>query len=202
MTMPVPGYRRSAVRITFDEGTPTIPAYVHETEDWNGFAIVLFEREDLIAHADALRAMFVDDYPVPDEGIRLTFDADGFPSIVEAEYPEAGDIVRPVEIGGRTLAKDDWVLLPFPAANRDPEFFDRADEVVLDRERNRHAAFGLGIHRCLGSNLARMELRVALEEWMRRVPDFELADPAGVRWSTGQVRGPRALPLRLLEVAS
>ena len=112
-------------------------------------------------------------------------------------------VATDVEIGGRTLAKDDWVLLPFPAANRDPEFFERADEVVLDRERNRHAAFGLGIHRCLGSNLARMELRVALEEWMARVPDFELAsdDPAAVRWSTGQVRGPRQLPLRLLRTA-
>ncbi len=54
-----------------------------------------------------------------------------------------------------------------------------ADEFVIDRARNRHAAFGLGIHRCLGSNLARLELRVALEEWMRRVPDFELADPDG-----------------------
>ena len=63
---------------------------------------------------------------------------------------------------------------------------------------NRHAAFGLGIHRCLGSNLARMELTVALEEWMARFPDFELADPDAVTWSAGQVRGPRRLPVRLL----
>ncbi|MCU1351880.1 MAG: Cytochrome [Acidimicrobiales bacterium] len=104
-----------------------------------------------------------------------------------------------VEIGGETLGHRDWVLLPFPAANRDPEAFERADEFVIDRERNRHVAFGLGIHRCLGSNLARLELTVALEEWMRRIPDFELADPDAVRWSTGQVRGPRTLPLRLLQ---
>jgi cytochrome P450 len=90
------------------------------------------------------------------------------------------------------------VLLPFPAANRDPEVFDDADRVVLDRAVNRHAAFGLGIHRCLGSNLARMELTVALEEWMARFPDFELADPDRVTWSAGQVRGPRRLPVRLL----
>ncbi len=107
-------------------------------------------------------------------------------------------VAEDVEVGGREMKEGDWVLLPFPAANRDPEFFDRADEVVLDREKNRHAAFGLGIHRCIGSNLARMELRVALEEWIRRVPDFELSDPAGVRWSSGQVRGPRTLPVRLL----
>ena len=70
-----------------------------------------------------------------------------------------------------------------------------ADEVVIDREVNRHAAFGLGIHRCVGSHLARMELRVALEVWLERFPDFTLADPAAVRWSAGQVRGPRTLPV-------
>lgn len=107
-------------------------------------------------------------------------------------------VAEDVEVGGQEMKEGDWVLLPFPAANRDPEFFERADEVVLDREKNRHAAFGLGIHRCIGSNLARMELRVALEEWLRRVPDFELSDPEGVRWSSGQVRGPRTLPVRLL----
>ncbi len=100
------------------------------------------------------------------------------------------------EFEGCPMKKDDWVLLPFPAANRDPEFFDRADEVILDREENRHAAFGLGIHRCAGSNLARMEMRVALEVFLERIPSFEVADADGVRWSGGQVRGPRTLPLR------
>jgi cytochrome P450 len=103
------------------------------------------------------------------------------------------------EIGGCPVQARDWVLLPFPAANRDPEAFEHADEFIIDRERNRHVAFGLGIHRCLGSNLARLELTVAVDEWMKRVPDFELADPATVRWSTGQVRGPRELPVRILK---
>ncbi|MDA8061718.1 MAG: cytochrome P450 [Actinomycetota bacterium] len=102
-----------------------------------------------------------------------------------------------VELGGRQLREGDWLLLPFPAANRDPEVFADADRVVLDRQVNRHASFGLGIHRCLGSNLARMELRVALEEWLARWPDFELADPAAVTWSAGQIRGPRVLPIRV-----
>jgi cytochrome P450 len=107
--------------------------------------------------------------------------------------------VNDATIGECPVAERDWVLLAFPAANRDPEAFDRADEFVIDRQKNRHLAFGLGIHRCLGSNLARMELRVALEEWLARIPDFELAadHPTGVRWSTGQVRGPRELPLRI-----
>jgi cytochrome P450 len=95
------------------------------------------------------------------------------------------------------LGARDWVLLPFPAANRDGKVFPDADQVLIDRLENRHAAFGLGIHRCLGSNLARMELRVALEEWIRRYPDFELEAGGEVTWSAGQVRGPRTLPVRI-----
>ena len=110
-------------------------------------------------------------------------------------------VSEPVEVGGCPMDVDDWVLLSFPAANRDPEAFDRADEVLIDREQNRHLAFGLGIHRCVGSNLARMELTVAVEEWLRRFPEFEVSDPEGVRWSTGQVRGPRELPIRILSMS-
>ena len=98
---------------------------------------------------------------------------------------------------GADMKAEDWILLSFPAANRDPAQFDRADEVIIDREVNRHAAFGLGIHRCVGSHLARMELRVALEVWLERIPEFSLDDPAAVTWSAGQIRGPRALPLRI-----
>jgi cytochrome P450 len=98
---------------------------------------------------------------------------------------------------GVDMKADDWVLLSYPAANRDPAQFDRADQVIIDRQINHHAAFGLGIHRCLGSHLARLELRVALEVWLERIGEFSLADPAAVTWSAGQVRGPRTLPLRL-----
>jgi cytochrome P450 len=98
---------------------------------------------------------------------------------------------------GVDMKADDWILLSFPAANRDPAQFDRAGEIVIDREVNRHAAFGLGIHRCLGSHLARMELRVALEVWLERFPVFTLDDPGAVTWSAGQIRGPRALPLKI-----
>jgi cytochrome P450 len=106
-------------------------------------------------------------------------------------------VAKDYEFHGRQLKEGDWVLLPFPAANRDPQFFPDADEVRIDRVENRHAAFGLGMHRCIGSNLARMELRIALEEWVKRYPDFELTDPAKVTWSAGQVRGPRTVPVRV-----
>jgi hypothetical protein len=100
-----------------------------------------------------------------------------------------------VEVNGCPIHEGDRVLLNFPAANRDPRQFPDADRVILDREANRHVAFGAGIHRCAGSNLARMELRVAIEEWLARIPAFRLIDDAEVTWAGGQVRGPRSVPV-------
>ena len=105
-------------------------------------------------------------------------------------------VTEPVEIDGAEMQEGDRVLLNFPGANRDPEAFERADEVVLDRRQNRHMAFGLGIHRCAGSNLARMEMQMALRTWFDRIGEFELADPDAVTWAGGQVRGPRTVPVR------
>jgi cytochrome P450 len=102
-----------------------------------------------------------------------------------------------MDFKGCPMKAEEWVLVSFPSANRDPAEFDRPDEVIIDREVNRHAAFGLGIHRCAGSHLARMEMRVALQVWLDAFPTFHLADPQAVRWSGGQVRGPRHLPIRI-----
>ena len=99
---------------------------------------------------------------------------------------------------GCPMKEDDWILLGFPAANRDPVVFEDADKFIIDRAENRHVAFGLGIHRCVGSNLARLELRVAIEEFIKRYPSFEVANKKEVTWAQGQVRGPRNLPLRIL----
>jgi cytochrome P450 len=101
------------------------------------------------------------------------------------------------EFHGVQMKEEDWVLLPFPAANRDEAKFENPDQVIIDREENRHAAFGLGIHRCLGSNLARLEMNVAVEVFLERFPDFELNTLEEMVWSTGQVRGPRQLPIRI-----
>ncbi|WP_206795420.1 cytochrome P450 [Amycolatopsis sp. MtRt-6] len=106
-------------------------------------------------------------------------------------------VKRDMRWRGVDMKAEDWVLMAFPAANRDPRQFDRADEIVLDRAVNRHIAFGLGIHRCIGSHLARMELRVALEVWLGRIPEFTLPDLPAVAWTAGQVRGPKTLPVRI-----
>ncbi len=107
-----------------------------------------------------------------------------------------GRIVRSdTEVGGCPMHAGDRVLLNFPAANRDPDVFENANEVIIDREQNRHVAFGVGIHRCAGSNLARMEVKVAVEEWLARIPEFHLEDGETVTWAGGQVRGPRSIPV-------
>jgi cytochrome P450 len=142
-----------------------------------------------------------------DDRNRLIREPELLPTAVEeflrayAPVTMARVVEKDVEINGTTLQAGQWCLLPFPAANRDPEQFERADEVIIDRAENRHSAFGLGIHRCLGSNLARLELTVALERWLARFPDFDLDDPNAVTWAPGQVRGPRILPIRVLERA-
>ncbi|MCG8458955.1 MAG: cytochrome P450 [Holophagales bacterium] len=143
----------------------------------------------------------------PADRQRLIDEPGLMPSAVEellrayAPVTMARQVKRDCQFRGHVMKAGEWVLLPFPAANRDPAAFERADEVVLDREVNRHAAFGLGMHRCLGSNLARLELRVAIEELLDRFPAFELAPDREVEWSVGQVRGPRELPLRILSTS-
>ena len=140
----------------------------------------------------------------PDDLARLVNEPDLMPLAIEeflryyAPVTMARLVVRDAELFGCAMKRDDWVLLGFPAANRDPAAFRDADRFIIDRAENRHLAFGLGIHRCIGSNLARLELRVALEEFIKRFPRFELDDPDAVTWAPGQVRGPRNLPLRLL----
>ena len=108
----------------------------------------------------------------------------------------AREVVKDTEIAGCPFKTGQMVLLSFPAANRDPAMFPDANKVVIDRQQNRHAAFGLGIHRCIGSNLARMEITVALQEWFKRIPEFTLDPAAAVTWSEGTVRGPRQLPIK------
>ncbi len=137
----------------------------------------------------------------PADRDRLIAEPELMPSAIEeflraySPVTMAREVMKETTISGCPVKPGNMVLLSFPAANRDPKMFPDADKVVIDRKENRHAAFGLGIHRCVGSNLARMEMTVAIEEWLKRIPDFKL-DPAGkVTWSEGTVRGPRQLPV-------
>ena len=138
---------------------------------------------------------------VPADRERLVREPELIPTAIEellrayAPVTMAREIVDDVAVGGCPMKAGEMVLLSFPAANRDPHKFADADKVVIDRKENPHVAFGLGIHRCIGSNLARMEMRVAIEEWLRRIPAFQLDPDRPMTWSQGTVRGPRLLPI-------
>jgi len=139
----------------------------------------------------------------PSDRQRLVAEPDLLPIAVE-EFLRAfasvslwRTVTEPTTVGQAEMKPGDTVMMAFPAACRDPEVFEQADQVVIDRARNRHVAFGAGIHRCLGSNLARLELTVALRVWLELIPEFEL-DPVGtVTWAEGAIRGPRSVPVLL-----
>jgi cytochrome P450 len=109
----------------------------------------------------------------------------------------ARKVVNDVEIAGCPMHAGDQTLVTFPAANHDPEAFEDAHIFKLDRQDNRHVAFGLGIHRCAGSNLARLEMLVGFQEWLRAFPNYSLDTSKKTTWANGQVRGPREIPVLL-----
>ncbi len=137
----------------------------------------------------------------PDQRRRLVENPALIPNAVEEllrwETPVTGVprlVKRPVTVGGVELREGELVTLLLGASNLDAGEFPDAMRVDFDRERNRHLAFGGGAHRCLGSHLARMELRVALEEWHRRIPDYAIEPGATPRYSPG-IREVLHLPL-------
>jgi hypothetical protein len=96
---------------------------------------------------------------------------------------------RDSELGGRQIKAGDSVLLCNQSANRDPAVFTDPEKFILDRNDTRHLAFGYGVHRCIGAPIAHLELEIAIEEWLKAIPDFRLADPTAVEWMTGQIWG-------------
>jgi cytochrome P450 len=103
--------------------------------------------------------------------------------------------VRDAELDGQQISRGDKVLIHWASANRDRAEFGNPDTFEIDRERNRHLSFGVGPHRCAGSNLARLNLRVALEELVRRLSDLRLQDGADISYHAGLTRSPLTLPI-------
>jgi len=153
---------------------------------WSGIGASLWH---LAAHADDRRRLLEEPALLPtaiEEFLRAY-----------APVTMAREVVKETTLGGCPFKEKGQVMLSFPAANRDPSKFAQADRVLIDRAENPHVAFGLGRHRCVGSNLARLEMTVAVDEWLRRFPHFVLAPGMKVTWSEGTVRGPRRLPVAL-----
>jgi cytochrome P450 len=100
------------------------------------------------------------------------------------------------EVGGFQFKAEDQLFVLLGAANLDSKEFPEAAKFDPERSPNRHLAFGTSIHRCLGSHIARIELRVLLDELLRRIPDFELQPGAKAEWSKGQVQGVVRVPIQ------
>lgn len=107
----------------------------------------------------------------------ITTAAEEFLRTLSPVQAMARTCLRDTEVSGQKIQEGDRVVLVFGAGNRDPEVYEDPDQIVLDRQNNRHLAFGGGIHRCLGSNLGRRELVVALEQFLSTVEHFSLENP-------------------------
>jgi cytochrome P450 len=103
-------------------------------------------------------------------------------------------VAQDFEFAGVQLKRGDSCVVSLPLASRDPDAYGNAASVDFERDDVRHYAFGLGPHRCIGSHLARLEMRIAFEEWHARIPDYELAGEVGSY--AGTVMGVTTLPLR------
>ena len=129
----------------------------------------------------------------PEDLARIVADPSLVPGAVE-EFLRAFPIVsmarkvtHDVDFHGCPMKKDDMVLLTIQAATRDPRVFPNPEQVIIDRSPNRHIAFGASEHRCLGSHLARTELQLAIEEWVRLIPDFRVDTEEPLLAKGGQV---------------
>jgi cytochrome P450 len=139
----------------------------------------------------------------PDVRRKIVDEPDGVPAMVEEmlrwETPVMGCArvaTRDTEIGGFAVTAGEQVMGLLGAANVDEAEFSDAGNLIWDRDSNRHLAFGGGIHRCLGSHLARLELRVALREWHRRIPDYSIKPGVELNYTAG-IRTLESFPMLL-----
>lgn len=139
----------------------------------------------------------------PDERDRLIDDPELRPRAIEEFLRYSGSIhgiprtvTREVELSGHTFCPGDSVIVNYASANRDGEQFPDPDRCILDRTSNRHLGFGAGVHRCLGSNLARLEFQIGVEQVLSRMPDYRLApDQDAVFHGNSVTRGFRSIPV-------
>lgn len=134
---------------------------------------------------------------------RLVREAELIPTAIEEFIRFAGSVhglhrsvAGEVELSGHKFCPGETVVVNYAAANRDEREFDEPNKCLLDRQTNRHLGFGAGVHRCLGSNLARLEFRVGVEQTLNRIPDYAIPTGAKVDFHGNSVtRGYRALPV-------
>ncbi|KUH67615.1 cytochrome [Mycolicibacterium novocastrense] len=139
----------------------------------------------------------------PAERDRLAGDREMLPRAVEEFIRFGGSIhgiprtvAKEVELGGHTFRPGQSVIVNYASANRDEREFRDAGRCILDRRENRHLGFGAGVHRCLGSNLARLELQIGIEQVLARMPDLAIDPDASPHFHGSSVtRGFRSVPV-------
>ena len=104
-------------------------------------------------------------------------------------------VTRDITVRGVQLKASDRVMTCLPAANFDPDVFPDPLKVDFDRPRKTILAFTVGVHSCMGGHLARLEVKVALQEWLRRIPEFSVRPGEAITYKPGGVVGPAAVPL-------
>ena len=104
-------------------------------------------------------------------------------------------VTKEIELGGQKFCPGESVLVNYASGNRDSREFPDPDKCILDREANRHLGFGAGVHRCLGSNLARLEFRIGVEQALARIPDYTASDAESVFHGNSVTRGFREIPV-------
>ncbi|UVO55744.1 cytochrome P450 [Sphingomonas sp. SUN039] len=104
-------------------------------------------------------------------------------------------VAQDIEIRGVKLKKGDKVTSILPACNFDPDVFPNPTEVDFSRPKKIILAFTVGVHSCMGAHLARLEIKIALQEWLRRIPDFKLKPGTKIEYRPGGVIGPEHVPL-------
>jgi cytochrome P450 len=181
--------------VTYDDGTPA--PWEHKVSilvdlTFGGIATTTFVMASAIHHLandPAQRQMLIDDPSLVENAVEEY--ARFFPPVVAL----GRTCTRDVEIAGTPIAEGEFVMLTYAAASRDPRHMDDPGKIDLTRTGIPHSTFGVGRHRCIGSNLARVELITTLEEWLKRIPEFSVKPGTEPVYVTGFLRSMRKLEL-------
>ena len=163
------------------------------------FFFFLFAGLDTIAGATGFLFRYLAEHP--EARRRLAAEPDKIPDAIEDSLRRHGQITtnrfvkEDVELGGVVLKRGDNVLCPLTLANLDPALAPDPLSVDIDRSPNPHLAFGAGPHRCIGSNIARLQMRVTVEEWLRRIPEFHVPQGGVIRAVNSEALVLDTLPL-------
>lgn len=181
--------------VTYDDGTEA--PWEHKVSilvdlTFGGIATTTFVMGSAIHHLAThpeQRQLLIDDPSLIENAVEEY--ARFFPPVVALGRTATKD----VEVSGTKIAEGEFVMLAYACASRDPRHMEEPEKIDVRRQGIPHSTFGVGPHRCIGSNLARVELRATLEEWLKRIPDFRLKEGTKPTYITGYLRSMRTLQL-------